>query len=62
MVLKQLNQHDGRVLVTYNRQRANFTCVTTYNPIIGSQYEKTGSCSALGGPTNIVAQLEKRAY
>lgn len=55
--------NDGRVRVTFERPRANFTCVTTYFYTYGLQtvtIEETGSGSALGAPSNIVAQLERR--
>lgn len=54
--------YDGRALVTFNRERADFTCVSRMYFPFANPVETTSACSALGNPTNIVAQLERRRF
>ncbi len=53
-------QKDGRVIVKYKRPYSTFTCVTTYvfaGPPL-TQWEETGSGSALGAPYEIICTVE----
>ena len=55
-------KYDGRILVTFDRNKAHFTCVTTFTPVLAPSWEETGTCSALGSPKNMVVQLEMARY
>ena len=55
-------RYEARVLVTFDRQRADFTCVRTHHIAFANPVETTAACSALGNPTNFVIDTERRRF